>query len=299
MRSQLWVSDLKIRGGYGLMGNSNNVDPNNQYNLFASNAGNGYDINGANTASEAGFYRSQIGNADAKWETSITSNIGFDGSFFNNRLEVILDVWRKDTRDLLFQLGLPGVVGVRANAPTVNIAQMRNQGIDITVITRGNLTPKVGYEVTAIGSFLSNKIQALAPGMPYFNSGVTRLSTNVVSNEPGQSISSFFGYWVLGLFNAKEEVTSAPAQSDVAPGRFRYADTNGDGKINDDDRTYLGSPVPKFTGGVTLTLRYSGFDVNTSLYTSLGNKIFNNSRWFTDFYPSFTGAVVSARVKNS
>ena len=324
MKSLPWVSDLKIRGGYGLMGNSNNVNPNNQYNLFASNAGNGYDINGANTASEAGFYRSQIGNANAKWETSITSNIGFDGSFYNNKLEVILDVWRKDTRDLLFQLGLPGVVGVRANAPTVNIAKMRNQGIDITVITRGNLTPKVGYEVTAIGSFLSNQIQELAPGTPYFYSGGTRLSTNVVRNEPGQSISSFYGYNVIGLWQSKEEVaaadkialtaakaaataagqdpatvTSATFQNGAGPGRFRYADTNGDGKIDDADRAYLGSPVPKFTGGVTLTLRYSGFDFNTYMYTSLGNKIFNNSRWFTDFYPSFTGAAVSARVKDS
>ena len=217
MKSLPWVSDLKIRGGYGLMGNSNNVDPSNQYNLYASNAGNGYDISGANTSVQLGSYRSRIGNADAKWETSITSNIGFDGSFFNNKLEVILDVWRKDTRDLLFQLGLPGVVGVRANAPAVNIAKMRNQGIDITVITRGNLTPKVGYEVTAIGSFLSNQIQELAPSTPYFYSGGTRLSTNVVRNEPGQSISSFYGYKVVGLFNSKEEVTSAPTQNGAGP----------------------------------------------------------------------------------
>lgn len=85
----------------------------------------------------------------------------------------------------------------------------------------------------------------------------------------------------------------------AAPGRFRYADTNGDGKIDAADRTYLGSPVPKFTGGLTLVLRYKGFDVGAYLYTSLGGKIYNFSKWYTDFYPSFTGQAVSARVLDS
>jgi len=299
MKNLPWVSDLKIRGGYGIMGNSNYLSSTNQYNLFASNAGNGYDINGTNNTISAGFYRSQIGNPTAKWESSVTSNIGLDGAFFNNKLELILDFWRKDTKDLLFQLSLPGVVGVRASAPYSNVASMRNQGIDITAITRGNITSDLTYEVTAVGSFLSNKIVSLAPGVPYFATGGTRLNGNVVRNQPGQPISSFFGYKVIGLFNSKEEVAAAPTQDGAAPGRFRYADINGDGKIDDNDRTFLGSPVPKFTGSITLGLKYKGFDLNTNLYASLGNKIFNNQRWFTDFYPSFTGAAVSSRVKDS
>jgi len=299
MKNLPWVSDLKIRGGYGIMGNSNYLSSTNQYNLYASNAGNGYDINGTNNTISAGFFRSQIGNPTAKWESSVTSNIGLDGAFFNNKLELILDFWRKDTKDLLFQLSLPGVVGVRASAPYSNVASMRNQGIDITAITRGNITSDLTYEVTAVGSFLSNKIVSLAPGVPYFATGGTRLNGNVVRNQPGQPISSFFGYKVIGLFNSKEEVAAAPTQDGAAPGRFRYADINGDGKIDDNDRTFLGSPVPKFTGSITLGLKYKGFDLNTNLYASLGNKIFNNQRWFTDFYPSFTGAAVSSRVKDS
>ncbi|GAB3888141.1 TonB-dependent receptor [Spirosoma agri] len=299
MKNLSWVSDLKVRGGYGLMGNSNYLSATNQLTLYGTNAANSYDITGANTSVQSGNYRSQIGNPDAKWETSITSNIGIDGAFFNNRLEVVLDFWQKDTKDLLYPLALPGVVGVRANAPYVNVASMRNKGIDLLVTTRGNVTGELGYEVTAVGSILDNKITAIAPSVPFFTANGQRLSTPVIRNEPGHDLSSFYGYKVVGLFESKEQVAAAATQSGAAPGRFRYQDTNGDKVINDDDRVYLGSPIPKFTGSVTLTLKYKGFDLNTQLYASLGNKIFNNSKWYTDFYPSFPGAAVSARVKDS
>ncbi|RYF62392.1 MAG: SusC/RagA family protein, partial [Cytophagaceae bacterium] len=104
MKDLPFISDLKIRGGWGQMGNSNNVDPNNQYSLFQSNIANSYDITGSNSAVDPGFFRSRIGNPNAKWETSTTSNIGIDGSFLNNKLEVVFDIWRKDTKDLLFQV---------------------------------------------------------------------------------------------------------------------------------------------------------------------------------------------------
>ena len=171
-----------------------------------------------------------------------------------------------------------------------------------------------------MGSFLQNVIQSLAPGSPYFDGYGQRLNSNVIRNQPGQSISTFYSYQVIGLWNNAEEIKGADALALVAAkaavkdptsvtattfqdgeglGRFRYADLNGDGRITDADRTFLGSPVPKFTGGATLTLRYKGFDLTGYLYTSPGNKIFNNSKWYTDFYPSFPGAAISARVLDS
>lgn len=301
MKNVGWVTDLKIRGGYGLMGNSNNVDPNNQFSLYAANLGNSaYDINGSNSSTVDGYYRSRIGNVDAKWETSITSNIGFDGSFFNNRLEVIFDLWRKDTKDLLFAVPIPDVIGTYASAPSVNIGKMLNQGLDIQLITRGKIGTEVGYEANVTASFLKNEITYLAPGLTYLttvNPGFRGI--NPIRNQLGYSISSFYGYQVAGLFKSKEEVASAATQDGAAPGRFRYVDIDGNGKIDANDRTYLGSPVPKFTGGVNLGLNYRGFDINVYGYTSIGNKIFNQSKWFTDFYPSFAGAAISARVKNS
>ncbi|XWW43944.1 TonB-dependent receptor [Fibrella sp. USSR17] len=301
MKNVPWVTDLKVRGGYGLMGNSNNVDPNNQFSLYAASLGNSaYDINGSNSSTVEGYYRSRIGNANAKWETSITSNIGIDGSFFNNRLEVILDLWRKDTKDLLFQVPIPDVIGTYAAAPAVNIGEMRNQGIDLQVIGRGRIASEVGYEANVTASFLSNKIVALAPGLTYLTTVDPGFrGINPIRNQLNYSLSSFYGYKVLGLFQSKEEVSAAPTQEGAGPGRFRYADLNNDGKITPEDRTYLGSPVPTFTGGLNLKFTYKAFDLEMYGYTSIGNKIFNVSKWFTDFYPSFAGAAISARVKNS
>ncbi len=301
MKNLGWVTELKIRGGYGLMGNSNNVDPANQYSLYAANLGaSAYDINGSNSSTVDGYYRSRIGNPDAKWETSITSNFGIDGSFFNNRLEVILDVWRKDTKDLLFQVPIPDVIGTYAAAPSVNIGKMRNQGVDIQVITRGKIGTEVGYEANVTASVLNNKITYLAPGLTYLttvNPGFRGI--NPIRNQLGYSLSAFYGYQTLGLFQSKSEVDAAPKQDGAGPGRFRFADLNGDNKIDAADRTYLGSPVPKFTGGLNLRFTYKGFDVEMYGYTSIGNKIWNQSKWFTDFYPSFAGAAISERVKQS
>ncbi len=132
----------------------------------------------------------------------------------------------------------------------------------------------------------------------------------MVRNQVGYSISSFYGYQVLGLFQSQAEADAAPEQLGAGPGRFRYADLNGyddqgkltgapDGKIDAADRTYIGSPVPKFTGGANLKVTFGQFDVETYLYTSIGNKIFHLAKWFQDFYPSFKGAAISSRVKDS
>jgi TonB-dependent starch-binding outer membrane protein SusC len=294
-----FITDLKIRGGWGEMGNAN-INQNNQFSLFSSDLGQAYyDISGGNGAPREGFFRSRIGNRGAKWETSTTTNIGVDGTFLDGKLDIVFDLWRKDTRDLLYTLETPAVVGPRANPPAINIAKMRNEGIDLQVITRGKVASDFGYEVNLTGSFLNNNIQALAPGVEYFDVGGTRISGNAIRNQVGRSISSFFGYKVTGLFQNQEEVNSSPAQDGKGIGRFRYQDVNGDGAITPDDRTYLGSPVPNFTGGLNLKLTYKNFELETFLYTALGFQNMNLSKWFTDFYPSFTGAAMGTRVRES
>lgn len=311
MSGMNWIDDLKIRGGWGVMGNSNNVNPNNQYSLYATNVGSSsYPID--NSAGIEGFYRSRIGNPLAKWEKAVTSNIGFDGTFFDGRLDLVLDVWRKDTEDLLFQVPITVGNGAYAAAPSVNVGKMRNEGVDIQIVTRGNIR-EAEYELTLNGGFLKNEIVELDPGSTYLTTeNPSFRGIEPIRNQLGHSISSFFGFQTLGLFQSQAEIDAAPRQDGVirtqdadaenvaqGVGRFRFADTNGDGEITQDDRTYLGSPVPKFTGGVTFKLNYRAFDFEAYMFASIGNKIWNQSKWFTDFYPSFAGAAISERVKDS
>jgi TonB-dependent starch-binding outer membrane protein SusC len=301
MKGLSWVQDLKIRGGYGTMGNSNSVNPNNQYSLYSTGVGNtNYDINGSNSGTVEGYARNRIGNPDTKWETSVTKNIGFDGTFLNGKLDVIFDVWQKDTKDLLYQLPITGTAGAFAAAPSVNVGEMMNRGVDLQVITRGNITNDLRYTLDLTGGFLKNEIVSIANKLTYLTDVNPGFRGNFpIRNQLGKSISSFYGLQVLGLFQTKEEVAAAPAQDGKGVGRFRYADINGDGKINADDRTYLGSPVPKFTGGGNLTFNYKNFDLSTYVNVVAGNKIYNHSKWYTDFYPSFSGAAISERVKDS
>lgn len=301
MKDLTWINDLKIRGGYGTMGNSNPVDPNNQYSLFSTNLGRSvYDINGSNSSVAEGYYRTRVGNPDAKWETAVTKNIGFDGTFLNGRLDVIVDLWQKDTKDLLLALPIPATNGFDAAAPSVNVGSMVNKGIDIAVNTRGNITGDLKYDLGVTVGFLKNEITGIADGLSYIatiNPGYRGLQP--IRNQLGYSISSFYGYKVAGLFQSTSEVASAPKQEGAAPGRFRYVDVNGDNKIDVNDRTYLGSPVPTFTGGFNFVLSYKNFDLVTQANGFFGNKIFNASKWFTDFFPSFQGAAISERVKDS
>ncbi len=309
MKDLSWISDLKIRGGYGTMGNSNNVDPGNQFNLYAQNVANSaYDINGTNGGVVGGFRQSRIGNPNAKWETSVTKNIGFDGRFLKGKLEVILDLWQKDTKDLLYRLPITETVG-GATPPSVNVGTMVNKGIDIQVITRGKFAADLDYEFDVTGSFLKNEITKIGGGLTYLldvNPGFR--GVNPIRNQLGYGLSSFYGYKVRGLFQTKEEVAQAEVaegkgsvstQAGAGLGRLRYQDLDGNNIINASDRTYLGSPVPDFTGGLNFKITYKNFEVLSYFYTSIGNEIFNLSKRFTDFYPLFAGSAISERVKDS
>ncbi|WPR75847.1 TonB-dependent receptor [Algoriphagus sp. NG3] len=301
MAGATWIDDLKIRGGWGQMGNSNNVDPNNQYSLFGGDIGaSSYDITGSNSSALIGFRRSRIGNPDARWETAVTQNVGFDGTFLNGRMDVIFDVWRKDTKDLLFQVPIPATAGYNADPPAVNIGEMLNQGIDVLVGYRGNLTSDFTYDISVNGSFLKNEIVSLAPDITVITSANPSFrGIEPIRNMVGQPLSAFFGYVVEGLFSSADDVEGHAEQDGAAPGRFKFRDLNGDGVITPDDRTTLGSPIPKFTGGMNFTVGYKGFDLSAYLYTSIGNDIWNQSRWFTDFYSTFEGAATSERLKNA
>ena len=311
MQNQTFFTDLKVRGGWGQMGNSRNVNPANRFSLFASNLGaSSYDLNGTNSSIVAGFFPSRIGVETAKWETATTVNVGVDATLAKGKIDFIADLWRKTTEDLLVSLPQPAVNG-SAQAPAVNIGSMRNQGLDVYLGYRGKVGSEFSYQVGLNGSWLKNEILKYADDIEFFDAFGTRISGPVVRNTVGSPLASFFGYQVVGLFQSESEVNSAPTQPGAAPGRFRFEDNNGrdeetgeltgmpDGQITEADRTFLGSAVPDFTGGLNINLQYGQFDLSTFLYASVGNEIYNNSKWFTDYYGTFKGAAVSTRVLDS
>lgn len=306
------IDDLKLRAGYGIMGNSNNVDPNNQYSLFGTSLDNSsYDINGTNNSVVGGFYRTRIGNPFAKWEKAITKNIGLDALLFNGKWDIGVEVWKKETEDLLFQVPVTVETGFFASAPSVNIGKMENKGVDFNIVNKARVNSDFSYEVTLNGGFLNNKISELAPNVKNLpNNSSSYRGIVPVLNQVGQPISAFYGYQVQGIFADDAEVSSAATQEGAAPGRFRFKDINGvddsgnptgkpDGKIDINDRTTLGNPVPDFTGGLTIKLNYRNFELEVYSFASIGNEIFNVSKVFTDFYPLFPGAAISDRVKDA
>ena len=299
-----WLNDLKIRGGYGVMGNQLNVDPANAFTTFGGNNRTSfYAIGGGNSSISEGFQQTRIGNPDAKWEKNINSNIGIDLSLFNSTVQLTADYYRKDIEDLLFNPNLPATVGT-ATVPYVNIAEMTNSGFDMDLSTYFKLGKDLRLNTTLTLTTYDNEIVKVADGFQYFDLEGRRFNgSSIIRNAEGNSVSQFFGYQVDGFWDSQDEIDQANAdaiaatgnsnatyQNDVAVGRFRYQDINGDNIIDDQDRTFLGNPNPDFTYGINIELIYKNLDFSMFLYGSQGNDIWNNVRWWTDFYSSFQGA---------
>jgi TonB-linked SusC/RagA family outer membrane protein len=297
MKDVKGVTELKIRGGWGQMGNSR-IGPNNLVNSASSPPNFGYDIAGVNNAIVAGLAFTGIGNPFAKWETNTTTNIGIDGTFFKSKLDIILDFYSRKTKDLLFRDELPGVLG-QAASPFVNVGSMKNTGVDMMITYRGKAN-KLRYETDLIFTTYKNQITKVSDVEDDFEVQFTnRIGGGVVRNAVGQPVSAFYGYKVIGLFKDAADVANSPAQDGKGVGRFKYEDINRDKKIDDDDRTYIGNPNPKFTYGFNTRLYYGNFDLEALFYGVSGGKVLNFGKWFTDFYPSFSGIGKSAAVLNA
>ncbi|MFN8258345.1 MAG: TonB-dependent receptor [Bacteroidales bacterium] len=282
-----WLSDLKIRGSWGTMGNQLPVGTGNAYSFYGGSADQSfYDISGTYSSSAQGFRRLQLANTNAKWETNITTDIGFEAMLFNSKFGIVFDWYSKQTEDLLFAPEIVGTAG-NASAPYINIASMSNKGIDLELTYKDNFGD-LGLNLSAVFTTVKNEITKLSDDVDYFDYGSSRIGA-YNRNEVGHSMSEFFGYEVDGLFQSNEDVANSATQAGAAPGLLKFKDVDGDGEITPDDRTYIGSPIPKFTYGLNIGLTYKNFDLSAFLYGSYGNEIFNNNTWWIDFWPSFQG----------
>lgn len=294
-----FVSDFKIRGGYGTLGNQLSINPSNNFFLFGGSVGDSnYDLNGTGTSSLQGFRPTQAGNVDGKWETNTTTNIGFDAGFFDNKLQVSFDWYNKQTKDLLYQRPLPGTDGALSPA-FVNLAEMSNRGIDIQIGYKKVISSDLTIDGNLTFTAYKNEIVGLAPNVKFFDDGGSRIGS-FNRNAVGNPVSAFFGYQVIGLFQTAAEVTGAPTQDGAEAGFFRYANVDASNNIIDaDDRTFIGDPNPDFTYGLNLTVTYKNFDLSTFFYGSQGNDIFNYNKWWNDFWPSFQNQKSPNLLNNS
>jgi len=293
-----WLTDLKVRAGYGVMGNQLNVNPNNGFTLFGGSPQDSYyPIEGTSNDVQQGIRRTRIGNPDAQWERIEDVNVGVDLAVFDGRLEATIDLYRKDVEDLLFNPALPATAGAAA-PPVQNVGSMRNEGIDLAL--RGNTSLSEDLDIEGTLSFTSyrNEIESIAPGISFFDVGPAR-------NEVGHPLSSFFGYQVVGLWQSGEEIEQANQEApdgefmpDAAPGRFRYEDVNGDGQITPADRTHIGNPHPDFSYGLNLNLSYRNWSLTALLYGEQGQNIWDQNLNSRDF-ATFTTAMRQAALFDS
>ena len=300
-KSVSFINDMKLRYSWGKMGSTSNVDPTNPYNLYSTRLGkSAYDIAGTSTSPYVGFFRSNIGNAETTWEGDIISNIGMDVTLLHNKLDFTIDWYKKKVSGLLFtQSGVPVDVIFAGDAglPKVNIGDIQNTGIDFNATYHATVGKDLKLDLSGTFTSYNNKIVDI-PGVPFFDGPVVR-NVRIQRYEEGHPFGAFFGYRVVGIFQDAADISKSPTQTDAIPGVFKYQDVNGDGKINTDDRTYLGDPNPDFTYSLNINASYKGFDFTAFFFGSKGNDIFNNTLYFTDFPDFFKGGLRREVALNS
>lgn len=281
-----WISDLKLRGSYGVLGV--NTLAAYQFTGFLNQAP--LAVFGPGQQVYAGATQAKLAFEDLRWEKKKVTNIGLDAAMFNNRFTAAIDVFRSVSSDVLVGQPLPQYLGNLQGDPIVNIGSIENKGFEIALGYKPAASGKFKWDVAANVSVIRNKVLELgnlgvdlATGLQrtYIQSGNTR-------TQVGRSIGEYYVLTTDGIFQNQAEIDAHKAQGAYAkPGDIRYKNlvdkgTNDD--INEFDRTYAGSPFPKFTTGLQFNSSYSNFTLSVQLYGSFGQKLYNDVRRELDSY---------------
>lgn len=277
MENVHWLDQLKLRGGYGVLGNQE-ID-NYQYSSTITTGINYPDGNGGLLQ---GAFPKNFANPDIKWEETAMTNVGIDFMAFNNRLSLTADYYVKNTKDILLTVPIPISSG-GANDPIRNAGKIRNNGFEFNLGWMDQPNPDISYGINLIGSFNKNKVIAMGSEIGSIKGGSTNQNITTSETKAGYPIG---GYWLIstaGYFNSQEEVDAyakdgKKIQPAAEPGDIKFVDANNDGVINDDDRVFQGSPFPDFTFALNGNMRYKNFDLSIGLQGVLGNKIYNATR---------------------
>lgn len=283
------INNLKLRLGWGKVGNQN-VE-NYAYTSTMSTVA---------TIWGTGLLSGNTANPDLQWETTSSSNLGFDISLFRNRIEFIADVYYKKTDNLLLQLPLPAYVGTvgqgSTSAPWANIGSLENKGIEFTLNTVNIDKKDFTWKSNIVFSLNRNKVLSLDTESSILDREIQEGSerTIVTRTAVGQPIGQFYGYKVIGRFEKATDFYYKDADGNVKPtaipsgmtisetgvwiGDYIFEDINEDGVINEEDRTYIGNPEPNFTYGFSNSFQYKNFDLTIGITGSYGNEVVNYQR---------------------
>ncbi|MDO4196920.1 MAG: SusC/RagA family TonB-linked outer membrane protein, partial [Prevotellaceae bacterium] len=279
-----WLSNLKLRIGWGATGN--NVT---QYNY----PGNQLYSGSQNYAFNGTIYLSQIANKDLKWETTYQSNAGIDFGILNNRINGSIDIYNKDTRDLLLYADVPPSIGF--TQVQQNVGSINNRGLEITL--NGTILPggkgRLKWSSSFNISFNKNKITALSDGQLSRKAGIRYPSiSDLYICKVGSPLSEMYGYVYDGVYQYEDFDEVAPnvfvlkagipnntnERSNIRPGDPKLRDINGDGQVTAEDQTVIGHGLPLHTGGFTNNFEWKGFDLSIFLQWSYGNDVINYNR---------------------
>ncbi len=290
MKNIDWISFLKLRGGWGQLGNNRIGD--NVYGTYVQSAG--YYVYGETSKTlQQAMSIAQIGNENVTWERTQSFDFGFDLNLFSNKLTTSFDWFTKDTKDMLLSVPLAYYNGY-ASIPVQNAGSVNNKGIELQVAWKdkiGNVKYEVGGNITHI----KNKVTSLGENNdPIYGGYISELGY-VNKTVVGAPIGAFYGWKTDGIIQSNEDISKLPTfKTDYAfgPGDRKYVDINGDGIIDDNDKTFLGSPNPTLYYGFNINLEYKGFDLSMSFQGVTGNKIYNETKYYmysdiaTDGYTS-------------
>ena len=298
LQSAGWLDDLKVRFGWGVTGNQS-IPGGNPFDRFGGSLESTfYDINGTNNSAVTGYALINRGNPNTKWEENVSSNIGLDLSALAGRLNFVFDLYRREVDGLLFPAQLPGTAGTAAPA-FVNIASMKNEGVDIALEWNDQPSNNFGYNISLTATRYVNEVISIDGSSDNFFPGGFDSRIGIVNfNQVGFPISSFYGWTADGYFQNEEEVNQHADQQGKAVGRIRFKDLNNDGVINDDDKGAIGSPHPDFVLGTNLGFNAGPIDFSAFLFASIGNEIFNYQKLF-DVFSFFSSNVRRDVVYNS
>ncbi|MFS4415707.1 SusC/RagA family TonB-linked outer membrane protein [Maribacter sp. 2307ULW6-5] len=280
-----FVNRLKLKASWGAMGNQELPASNPTRNISSlNNQLADYAFTGSGSAA-TGALLSQVGNPNLGWETTESFNVGTEIGLLNNTLNFSLEYYRITTQDLIAQdLTIISDTAIDANPPFTNIGSFQNTGFDFTASYFNQTSDDFSFGADLNLSTVRNEVLELASEFQLgnrFRSGVFNRT------QVGQPLASFFGLENNGIYRSEAEVAAGPDQGfpndGAGVGRLRFVDQNGDGVINDDDRTFIGSPHPDVILGLNLSANYKNWDISLFFSGTIGNDIYNFERIYTDF----------------